>query len=182
MVYMRTPSLTIVLLLAGLLSGCVTSVPGDAVLFGFESDADLDRLNWQCFVEYSISDRFATQGAGSLKVDLYPSAFPGFNPVLPIADWKGFKSLEFEVANPAATEFPISLKIDDRPGPPSPMDRFSRKLLVRSGINHVAVQLDEVVSGNGRRMDLGRIEKLILVCEDLSTPVTFYIDNIRLKK
>ncbi len=179
---MRKRWLTIVLLWAGLLSGCGASAPGDAVLFDFESDAELDRINWQCFVEYSLSHRFATQGLRSLKVDLYPSAFPGFNPVLLISDWKRFRFLEFDIANPAATEFPVSLKIDDRPGPPGPMDRFSLRLLVRPGINHVAIHLDELVSGNGRRMDLGRIEKLFLVCEDLAAPVTFYLDDIRLNK
>lgn len=175
-------ALTVVLLTAGLLTGCVERHPDDGVLFDFESETELDRINWQCFVVFSISDRFATRGSSSLKVELYPSAFPGFNPKLPVTDWRSFKSLEFDIMNPEESDFHLSLKIDDLPGPPAAHERFARALTVVPGVNHVTVELEALATGSGRKLDLGRIEKLFLVSENLPAQRTFYIDRLVLSR
>lgn len=159
---------------------CDVATSDDMLLFDFESEADLDRIHWQCFVLYSLSDEHATHGENSLKIEFYPSAFPGFNPKLDRSDWRGYHAVEFDIFNPASETVAISLKIDDRPGPPAPAERFNRELQLVPGPNHIRIKLDEVKTGSGRHLDQSRIAKVFLVHENLSQPMVLYLDRFRL--
>ena len=55
------------------------NVPDEIVLFDFESDSELDQVHWKCHTLMSVCDQNVTHGKGSLKLELFPSDYPGFS-------------------------------------------------------------------------------------------------------
>jgi predicted MPP superfamily phosphohydrolase len=49
------------------------------ILFDFESEPDLRRLNWECHKWFELSEEHATSGRFSLKVTLPPGQYPGIH-------------------------------------------------------------------------------------------------------
>lgn len=172
---------SIVLILSLLLVGCRGPVPKEMVLYDFESEADLDRLHWRCHVLYSLSGKHATRGEKSLRMELYPSAYPGFIPRLEINDWREFEKLCFDVHNPQGKEIRIVVRIDDRKDDPDYADRYNKSFLLGPGMNRMKIPLKELMtSGTGRSLDLDEIHRFLVFMVKPQEKVVLYMDNIRL--
>jgi hypothetical protein len=65
-----------------LVCGCPMDRPAKLMLFDFEEDAELDRLQWRCFTLFSLSFEHAAHGEKSLKMEFFPSRWPGWEPKL----------------------------------------------------------------------------------------------------
>ena len=135
-----------------------TSTLEELILFDFESDSELDDVHWKCHTLMSISDQHATHGKGSLKLELYPSSYPGFNPFTKISDWSPFKSLYFYVYNPGDKEQRLIVRIDDKMDTPEYKDRYNKGFTLKKGMNHVEIELDSLItSGTKRKMNTDKI-------------------------
>jgi hypothetical protein len=171
------------LALSGMLLLCCN--PGDGtkehILFAFESDQELDEVNWQCHTIMSISDLHATHGKSSLKLEMYPSAYPGFSPFLSVKDWSKYKALCFDVFNPDETERGITVRIDDTENNTEYKDRYNQGFVLKNGMNHIRIALDSLItSGTGRRMNTSTIDKFLFFTHNPTEKVVLYIDQIRL--
>lgn len=165
------------------MNGCAIEKTGQngLLLFDFESDEDLDRIDWQCHVLYSLSNEHATHGRNSLKMDLYPAPYPGLSPKLDRTDWKGFKKFVFDVYNPQHEAVLIAVRIDDTKKHPEYKDRYNMSFDLRPGMNHIAIPIDALItSGTRRLLDVGNIYRFLIFTVQPGNPLTLYVDNIRL--
>lgn len=155
--------------------------PTEAILFDFESDAELDLLQWNCHTLFTLSDRHATRGSRSLKMDLFPSEYPGleFSPVQ--KDWSKYSSFSFDIYNPAAQPVKFRIRIDDQKRPPSFKDRYNDSFILNPGRNHISIPLSSLItSGTKRHLNLARIYTVYIFLPDPNTEQTFYIDAVRI--
>lgn len=163
------------------LLNCRSSVPQDRVLFDFESDEELDRFHWKCHTLFSLSEEHATRGRSSLKLELFPSDFPGLSPMLEDNDWRGFKQLAFDIFNTEAQAIRITVRIDDTAGFPNYEDRYNREFSLKPGRNTVVIPFETLVtSGTQRRLDLKRIYRLLVFMGYPEKKTVLYMDHFRL--
>jgi hypothetical protein len=80
-----------------LASGCRKPPAAEIVLLDFESETELDLLDWSCHTLYSLSDEHATSGTKSLRMDLFPSDSPGLAYVPALKDWRAYGELCFDI-------------------------------------------------------------------------------------
>ncbi|MCJ8503038.1 hypothetical protein [Desulfatitalea alkaliphila] len=164
--------------------GCLREpleVPAELVLFDFETEADLDRMHWQCFTLFSLVEEYAGRGKQSLRMALHPSPYPGWSAKLDRNDWRGFMALAFDIYNPREVSVPLTVRIDDRKDYPGYEDRYNQRFVLAPGANGVVIPLDALVTSDGRRvLDLGSIYRFMMF---LVSPVevhVLYLDNVRL--
>lgn len=171
----------LMMLLIILGAGCRKDISEERILFDFESDAELDRLHWSCRTLYSLSDEHAAHGLKSLKMELFPSDYPGLSPLLPLNDWRGYKQLCFDIYNPSENPVKIGVRIDDRKDYPDYADRYNKGFVISKGGNHIVIPLDTMVaSGTRRRLDPARIRRLMIFAARPEKKITLYLDSIKL--
>lgn len=164
-----------------IVTACGGERPPDPVLIDFETDADLDRVHWKCHTLMGLSSEHATHGKGSLRLELYPSDYPGFEPLLDQKDWREYRTLCFDVFNPSERRVSITLRIDDRKERPDYRDRYNNPIMLNPGMNRITIPLGTLITtGTGRDLDLGTIERLILFTVSPPRRVLLYLDHLRL--
>jgi len=155
--------------------------PSEHILFDFESDSELDKLKWKCRTLFSLSSEHATHGAHSLKMELFPSDYPGFSPKLSEKDWRRHRTLSFDIFNAQDANVTVIMRIDDQPENTGYADRYNQKFRLDSGANTVSIPLDSLVtSGNPRRLDLKNIHKLIIFLSHPKQMHVLYLDYLRI--
>jgi len=144
------------------LLNCHSNTPKELVLFDFESDSQLDQFHWKCHTLFSISDEHASHGEKSLKLELFPSDYPGLTPMLKENDWRGFKALCFDIYNPEEKQ-QISVRIDDRKDYPDYGERYNKSFILNQGMNQISIPLNTLVtSGTDRNLNLKNIYRLLI--------------------
>lgn len=149
--------------------------------YDFEMESDLNAITWKCKTLLSLSDKYVTSGKKSLKLQLYPSPYPGltienFNP-----DWSEYHFLDFDVYNPENTPLKLALRIDDRPYP-SYGDRYNNTIVINPRTNHISISLDYLhTSETERKLNLSSIKKFIIFMVDPTEKHTIYLDNLRVE-
>jgi hypothetical protein len=166
-----------------LIMGCHGPSQKTLVLFDFESDNELDQLHWKCHALMNLSDEHATHGVKSLRLELYPSEYPGLAPMIRNNNWQGYESLGFDIFNPDGKEVKIAVRIDDREDAPEYKDRYNHGFVLEPGLNRINIPLNELItSGTNRRLDLNKIYCLTIFMVNPSEKVTLYVDFIRLEE
>ena len=131
-------------------------------MFDFETDSELDQLHWKCHTLYSLSKKHVTHGAKSLRMELYPSPYPGFNPKIEVNDWQKYKAICFDVCNPEKEETVIIIRIDDQKKHSAYANRYNKQFPLKPGPNRIRILLDSLItSGTHRQLNLKTIYKLI---------------------
>jgi len=160
---------------------CQEGQTGERVLFDFESDAEFDRFHWKCHTLFSLSDEHVTHGKKSLRVELYPSDYPGLTPTLGENDWRDYKVLSFDIFNPEEGALTITVRIDDRKDYPNYEDRYNKGFILEPGMNHMSIPLDSLVtSGKDRKLNLKKIYRILIFMTRPEKRVVLYMDYIRL--
>ena len=171
-----------IIVIALAMIGCGQRAGGEKVLLDFESDGDLDRIDWRCQILFTLSEEHVTHGARSLRMELYPSEYPGLSPKMAIHDWRGYVALCFDVYNPQAETRTLSVRIDDRKDYPTYEERFNARFLLEPGRNSVRIPLRELVtSGVGGPLDLGGIQRLVIFVARPDGVIVLYLDHLRLE-
>ena len=166
-----------------ILLGCGKEQSNELVFFDFEADGELDRIHWKCHTLFSISDEHATHGSNSLRLELYPSKYPGWTPILKANDWRGFNRLCFDLYNPQKRDIRVTVRIDDSEDFPNYADRLNRNFVLRPGLNRIRMPLNELrTSGTDRRLELDHIFRFLLFMVNLDEKVLLYIDYVRLER
>ncbi len=163
------------------LAACAGNVPGERVLFDFESDSELDRLHWKCHTLLALSDEHTTHGARSLRLELYPSPYPGLAPTLQKNDWRRFKALCFDIYNPENVTLGVTVRIDDRKDYPDYGNRYNKGFVIQPGMNRIRIPFDSfITSDTGRTLDLKKIYRLLIFMVRPEKRVVLYVDYLRL--
>lgn len=167
----------------GLLNGCTKSTPHELMLFDFENDSDLDHLEWRCHTLYSLSSNHSTHGSMSLKMDLFPSDYPGLYSLLLVKNWRTYNILSFDIYNTAQQAVQITVRIDDQKKNQEYADRYSRNFMIASGQNKITIPLTTLLTKDSKRhLDLSHIHRLYIFASHPTTRLTLYIDAIKLTK
>jgi hypothetical protein len=165
-----------------LIIGCHGPDQKELILFDFESDSELDKVHWKCHTLFSLSDENVTHGKKSLRLELFPSEYPGLSPILEINDWGDYKYLNFDMFNPNAKEMEIVVRIDDREDSPDYADRYNHSFVLLPGLNRLRMPLNDLAtSGTKRKLDLKTIQALVIFMVNPPEKVRVYIDYIRLE-
>lgn len=163
------------------LLNCNNNTAQERILFDFESDSELDRIHWSCHTLLSLSSEHVTHGKRSLKMELYPSDYPGLDPKIEANDWRGFKALCFDIYNPENKKVQISVRIDDRKDYPEYKGRYNKRFIMNQGMNQISIPLNTLVtSGTDRNLNLKNIYRLLIFTANPEKKVVLYIDYIRL--
>jgi hypothetical protein len=162
------------------LSCCQKESSKEIILFDFESDSDLDQLYWNCHTLYSLSNDHATHGSRSLKMEVYPSDYPGLIPMLAVTDWRGYGEFCFDVYNPSNQALQIGVRIDDRKDYPDFADRYNKNFVVNKGNNHIVIPLETLISsGSNRPLNPAQIQRLFIFMRHPVKKTILYIDNLK---
>lgn len=149
--------------------------------YDFESDDDLNHFNWKCKTLFSIDDEHAIRNRHSLKIDFYPSPYPGITFEDFNQDWSEHKFLGFYIYNPEKKVINMALRIDDSHNP-SYGERYNSPVQVKPGKNIYKIKLSSLItSGSKRKLNLRSIEKVIFFLVNPQKKETLYLDNVRIE-
>ncbi|WP_300675000.1 hypothetical protein [Desulfoluna sp.] len=172
--------LALIFLPALLLAGCAGVPSEDRVLFDFEQDAELDRLHWKCGTLYSLSTDHPTRGERCLKMELYPSAYPGFFPKLSVSDWRGYTALAMDIYNPSPHAVVLTLRVDDEKKT-SYAQRYNGRVVAEPGRTAFVLPFESLTtSGDRRPLNLKRVWTFLLFSSPPEEKQVLYLDAVRL--
>jgi len=161
---------------------CTENLPRKYIISDFESDADMDRLIWKCHTLFSLSQGHATHGKSSLKMEFYPSPYPGLNPILAKKDWHHYKKLCFDIYNPEKHSIRINIRIDDSNNALRYEDRYNKSFILKPGMNRMLISLNTLLTSvTGKKINLKSICKLIIFMHKPELKAVLYIDYLRLE-
>ena len=153
--------------------------PGLPILFSFETDEAVtawiveDEIKEE--VDVVASDKNATEGKRSLKVTLKSGDWPGIRTSKLPKDWSAYKELKFDIF--AEVDFRCAVRIDDAESTEYET-QFNGGEDVEKGKNTVTIDLEDMAEA----IDLKNVVLLCIFSTDVDTPLTFYLDNVRLVK
>ena len=166
-----------------LLLGCCSEQPNERILFDFETDRELDRFHWKCHTLLALSDDHVTHGRKSLKLELFPSEYPGLAPMIKDTNWSKHETLRFDVYNPQSSVLPLTVRIDDRDESADFNERSNKTFSIKPGANTVSIPLKSLVtSGGGRPLNLKSIRRLVVFMGQPKETTVLYFDYFRLGK
>ena len=164
-----------------LLGVACSAPPAEKILFDFEVDEELDRFHWKCHTLFSLSDDYVTHGSKSLKLELFPSDYPGLSPMIKDTNWSQYGALCFDVYNPQSVDIPLIVRIDDRKDYPDYADRYNNTFSLSSGMNSIAISFGSLkTSGTKRQLNNKMISRVVMFIVRPEKKITLFFDNIRL--
>jgi hypothetical protein len=156
---------------------------GERMLLDFEFPAELELLSWNCHTLYSLSSDHATRGTKSLRMDLYPSDYPGLVLVPAAKDWRHYRELLLDIFNPASAPVRIGIRMDDTADYPIAGERYKQDFILAAGMNHLSLPFETLItSGSQRRLNLGSMQRLFVFLDRPQVHTTLYLDALRLIK
>ena len=177
---MKYFSIAMVVIICLAIGGC-TKPPAETMLFDFETDDELDRFAWRCHVLFSLSGDHVTNGKKSLRLELFPSEYPGLVPMDVPKNWSSYRAFCLDIYNPQHHDIPMTVRIDDRENNPDYPDRYNHKLNLMPGKNSVCLPCDSLItSGTKRKMSLKNIFLIDLFMTKPDKKIILYFDYFRL--
>lgn len=163
--------------------GCHEAVQkGGRIINDFETDADLDNLNWKCRTLFTLSSDHVTHGNRSLAVTFHPSMYPGTSFKKVPENWKDYKFLAVEIFNPESQgPLSVTLRVDDKGDTPEYNDRYNLRIELQPGINHIRIPLESLKTPENRPLDLGHIHALLIYLVNPQETKVIYLDYLRLE-
>jgi len=160
----------------------VSNAPYACSLFDFESEADLERLNWECHKWFEITSKNATSGKYSLKVSFPRGLYPGINFEGINTDWGKYQYFKLDIFNPSVDKYIFQIRIDDKQSGLDYAHRYDKKLEIKQGMNHIVIPTDSIKTNiQPRPLDLKSINRFKVFIPNNPLRRELYIDNIRLE-
>ena len=166
-----------------LLTGCSKTNPEKLILYDFESEPVLDNIHWKCHTLYSLSSLHAVHGRQSLKLEMFPSSYPGLSPFLKYHDWSDYKSFSFEVYNPLSEKVKLTVRIDDKKQALEYSSRYNRSFTIMPGANTLTIPFSTLkTSKTERPLELENIYRFLVFMSHPDKKYVLYLDYFRLLK
>jgi hypothetical protein len=151
-------------------------------LFDFESQEELETLNWECRKWFEISQEYKSSGKSSLKATLPPGQYPGISFRGVPADWSQGKALKMEVFNPSSNKIPFHIRIDDHKSGWEYATRYDKTFPLHPGENRLEIPLNTIKTNlHQKPMNLKKIDRFMVFVPDNKAKIELYLDNIRLE-
>lgn len=190
--------------IAGVIASCCTIFlsacspqPVTAVLFDFESDAELDRFGWKCRSRFEISEDYSHTGRSSLRFEFHPAEQVGFSTGDVPRDWSRYSSFDFWVHNPSETTVSLHLQINRREPDGKFNHLIAETLEIPPGPRRVSVALcpspakgaaagsEKDLLGAGHRFEecqpnLKRVDGFYIFIHKISEVTVLYFDSFGL--
>ena len=152
------------------------------LIASFEKKWELSRWATNNNATMAISDDIYSEGQASLKVSCFPSEYPGVRLKHPPRDWSGFEYFSLDIINDMKTPFSLTIKIDDD-NSTNYYTRFNKLFFITPGVNHLNIFTGEILSAPSKgSLDIKKVRRVVFFCWNPNSTVTFYLDNVRLKK
>jgi len=152
------------------------------VLYDFETEAELQSLNWECHKWFERSTRHYTSGEFSLRVVLPPGKYPGVAFKNLKGDWTNYDYFKLDVFNPADNIITLHVRIDDHKSGLEYANRFDQNYFLEPGKSTVSILLKKMRTNFSKRgLDLNKIKKLIIFIPQNGQKRELFLDNIRLE-
>ena len=175
-------TLFIQVLLCSLLA-CFNGSPQEVILFDFETDAEIYKFQWKCYTLFSLENDHVSHGVKSLKLQLFPSTYPGLSTKSFMRDWSNYNKLSIDIYNAHHTSAGIGVRIDDEEDYPNFNNRYSKKFVVNPGLNQLHIPLHSLkTNGTQRPLNVKNIKRLFIFMSHPQEKYVMYIDYIRLIK
>lgn len=147
------------------------------VLAGFESHFEMRRWRFQRTEPTRVRGP-ATQGETSLRVPVEAGTFPRLTLAWPVGDWRGWDGLALDLQADGAGLLSVTVEVH---GATDGAPRFERSFLLDPSGSTVEIPMSEIEAGvGGRRLDLARIDRVVLVIDGSAAERTVHLDNVRL--
>ena len=152
------------------------------ILFDFESESELEKLNWECHKWFEITKENVTSGKHSLKMTLPPGRYPGIDFQGLKKDWSKGNYLKMDIFNPGEAGLKLHIRIDDSKSGWEYADRFDIKFKLRTGMNPISIPTDSIRTNiRSKPLHLAEIKRLMVLVTNNLRKRELYIDNIRLE-
>lgn len=163
-------------------TSCHARDPVPLSLSDFESEADLDQVEWQCHTLFTLSAEHVTHGEHSLQLDLYPSDYPGMAFSPEDRNWNRYKTLSLDIYNPHHEVIPLAMRIDDRHTYTDYRDSCIESFDLQPGMNQLRISLASLsTSATKRRLHLQSIYRCLIFMAHPHKKHVLYIDYVRLE-
>ncbi len=163
-------------------TACDNRAPSGRILYDFESESDLDRMNWHCRMRYSIVPEHATSGSSSLRCDFSEMRYPGIGFHDFPRDVASFRSISVDIFNNADQSVNLVVRIDDAESGDQHENRYNGSFMLQPGENKLAIPMESIRNGPvGRKLDLTDIRRFLIFIYKAPGPVTLYIDRIAIQ-
>lgn len=134
-----------------------------------------------------ISDEWSSDGNHSLHVSLSKSEYPGTAMLYLEPDWTAYKQLHLDIKNPSSKTLRLILKLQDQQHSNTGFDyhdRYHQEITIQAGeVKPIVVDLSVVRNApSSRQMNMSQINMIDIFSVDVDTPVSFYIDHVRLSR
>lgn len=101
--------------------------------------------------------------------------WPGLAIVEPVADWRGYSTLQLTLYSTLEKPLELYLRIQDGQHNQQFTDRFNTRIDLQPGYNRLEIALDKVrLAPETRNMDMADISEVILFTRTLRAPVCFF--------
>jgi hypothetical protein len=128
------------------------------------------------------SQKFPAEGSCSALVSFLPGEYSTICKEGFVHDWRGYKTFSADIYLPGDSDLRITLRINDKMHDNEFSDRFNGRILLKPGLNHISINLDDIRKSPAKRqMDMSDVTRICFFAAGLSKPETVYLDNIRLE-
>ncbi len=104
---------------------------------------------------------------------LYHSPYPGVYLKNSDHDWSKYNTLIFNIHNQEKISLRLTVRIDDTKDPP-----YNNTFIIKPGMNNIAISLNTLLtSGTNRKLDLSKIENVVIFLVQPYRKCTLYLDN-----
>ena len=151
-------------------------------LADFETEAEMQDLNWECHKWFERSPEYSTSGEFSLRAVLPPGKYPGIAFHHLAKNWANHDYFKLDVFNPADYAVPLHVRVDDDESGLDYGNRFDRDYFLRPGKNTISIYLREMETNISKRnLDLKGIKKVIIFIRQNDRKRELFLDNLRLE-
>jgi len=152
------------------------------ILFDFESESDLQKLNWECHKWFELSQENVTHGKYNIKILLPPGQYPGIDFQEIQGDWSKYKFLKMDIFNPSQEAFRFHVQIDDHESRWEYEDRFDIDFELKPGMNHISIPTNSIRTNiHHRLLDLKKIKQMMVFVPNNAKKREIFLDSIRLE-
>jgi len=159
-----------------------TNPINSSILFDFESESDLMKLNWECHKWFELSEQNTTSGRHSLRMILPPDQYPGINFEEIMKDWSKGNYLKMDIFNPSGEDITFHIRIDDQKSGWEYADRFDINYELKKGMNYISIPTNSIKTNiHHRPLNLKKIRRMMVFIPNNTQKRELYLDNIRLE-
>lgn len=143
----------------------------ETLLFGFEDENELNRIEFKCKTKFKLSPSYKKQGNSSLEIKFYPTDLVGF--ILNDLQFKNRKSkgFSFWVYNPSVIKSTLYIKVDtDNTG------EYIQSHALKQGETIIHIPFNKILQ-NGLTLE---IKSISIYRENIDHIETLYFDDFRI--